>query len=89
MLLFAAGEGESNQNDFIFFFYFLAKRYLLTDNIVKLKEFQHKKIAIAYNLPGTKGNICFINSLIVCHSYFSFVSIHSFKTYLIERKKTE
>lgn len=31
-----------------------AKRYLLTDNIVKLKEFQHKKIAIAYNLPGTK-----------------------------------
>lgn len=31
-----------------------AKRYLLTDNIVKLKEFQHKKVAIAYNLPGTK-----------------------------------
>ncbi|XP_008836696.1 pentatricopeptide repeat-containing protein 2, mitochondrial isoform X4 [Nannospalax galili] len=32
----------------------LAKRYLLTDSIVKLKEFQHKKMAIAYNLPGTK-----------------------------------
>uniref|UniRef100_A0A8I3WUS2 Pentatricopeptide repeat domain 2 n=1 Tax=Callithrix jacchus TaxID=9483 RepID=A0A8I3WUS2_CALJA len=32
-----------------------AKRYLLTDNIVKLKEFQHKKVAIACNLPGTKG----------------------------------
>ncbi|XP_008990203.4 pentatricopeptide repeat-containing protein 2, mitochondrial isoform X1 [Callithrix jacchus] len=31
-----------------------AKRYLLTDNIVKLKEFQHKKVAIACNLPGTK-----------------------------------
>ncbi|GAB1298486.1 Pentatricopeptide repeat-containing protein 2, mitochondrial [Apodemus speciosus] len=31
-----------------------AKRYLLTDNIVKLKEFQHKKMAIAYNLSGTK-----------------------------------
>ncbi|XP_051028434.1 pentatricopeptide repeat-containing protein 2, mitochondrial [Acomys russatus] len=31
-----------------------AKRYLLTDSIVKLKEFQHKKMAIAYNLPGTK-----------------------------------
>lgn len=31
-----------------------AKRYLLTDNIVKLKEFQHKKMVIAYNLPGTK-----------------------------------
>ncbi|XP_066233066.1 pentatricopeptide repeat-containing protein 2, mitochondrial [Saccopteryx leptura] len=31
-----------------------AKRYLLTDNIVKLKEFQHKKVAIAYSLPGTK-----------------------------------
>lgn len=31
-----------------------AKRYLLTDNIVKLKEFQHKKVAIAYNLPSTK-----------------------------------
>uniref|UniRef100_A0A2K5R505 Pentatricopeptide repeat-containing protein 2, mitochondrial n=1 Tax=Cebus imitator TaxID=2715852 RepID=A0A2K5R505_CEBIM len=32
-----------------------AKRYLLTDNIVKLKEFQHKKVAVACNLPGTKG----------------------------------
>ncbi|XP_054543816.1 pentatricopeptide repeat-containing protein 2, mitochondrial [Talpa occidentalis] len=32
----------------------IAKRYLLTDNIVKLKEFQHKKVAIAHNLPGTK-----------------------------------
>ncbi|XP_027783676.1 pentatricopeptide repeat-containing protein 2, mitochondrial isoform X3 [Marmota monax] len=31
-----------------------AKRYLLTDNIMKLKEFQHKKLAIAYNLPDTK-----------------------------------
>uniref|UniRef100_A0A9L0TPB1 Pentatricopeptide repeat-containing protein 2, mitochondrial n=1 Tax=Equus caballus TaxID=9796 RepID=A0A9L0TPB1_HORSE len=31
-----------------------AKRYLLTDSVVKLKEFQHKKVAIAYNLPGTK-----------------------------------
>lgn len=31
-----------------------AKRYLLTDNIVKLKEFQHKKVAIAHSLPGTK-----------------------------------
>ncbi|KAG8524669.1 Pentatricopeptide repeat-containing protein 2, mitochondrial [Galemys pyrenaicus] len=31
-----------------------AKRYLLTDNIVKLKEFQNKKVAIAHNLPGTK-----------------------------------
>ncbi|XP_032134699.1 pentatricopeptide repeat-containing protein 2, mitochondrial isoform X2 [Sapajus apella] len=31
-----------------------AKRYLLTDNIVKLKEFQHKKVAVACNLPGTK-----------------------------------
>ncbi|KAK1345195.1 hypothetical protein QTO34_013905 [Cnephaeus nilssonii] len=31
-----------------------AKRYLLTDNIVKLKEFQQKKVAIAYSLPGTK-----------------------------------
>ncbi|KAF3821744.1 hypothetical protein GH733_009786, partial [Mirounga leonina] len=31
------------------------KRYLLTDNIVKLKEFQHKKVAIAYHLPGTKA----------------------------------
>uniref|UniRef100_F7H3Q6 Pentatricopeptide repeat domain 2 n=1 Tax=Callithrix jacchus TaxID=9483 RepID=F7H3Q6_CALJA len=34
-----------------------AKRYLLTDNIVKLKEFQHKKVAIACNLPGTKGTM--------------------------------
>uniref|UniRef100_A0A8C0CFV3 Pentatricopeptide repeat domain 2 n=1 Tax=Balaenoptera musculus TaxID=9771 RepID=A0A8C0CFV3_BALMU len=32
-----------------------AKRYLLTDNIVKLKDFQHKKVAVACNLPGTKG----------------------------------
>ncbi|XP_027945421.1 pentatricopeptide repeat-containing protein 2, mitochondrial isoform X1 [Eumetopias jubatus] len=32
-----------------------AKRYLLTDNIVKLKEFQHKKVAIACHLPGTKA----------------------------------
>ncbi|XP_006875338.1 PREDICTED: pentatricopeptide repeat-containing protein 2, mitochondrial-like [Chrysochloris asiatica] len=31
-----------------------AKRHLLTENIVKLKEFQHKKVAIAHNLPGTK-----------------------------------
>nr|KAF6441993.1 pentatricopeptide repeat domain 2 [Rousettus aegyptiacus] len=31
-----------------------AKRYLLTDNIMKLKEFQHKKVAIACNLPGSK-----------------------------------
>ncbi|XP_022451180.1 pentatricopeptide repeat-containing protein 2, mitochondrial isoform X3 [Delphinapterus leucas] len=31
-----------------------AKRYLLTDNIVKLKDFQHKKVAVACNLPGTK-----------------------------------
>ncbi|XP_023606644.1 pentatricopeptide repeat-containing protein 2, mitochondrial isoform X1 [Myotis lucifugus] len=31
-----------------------AKRYLLTDNVVKLKEFQQKKVAIAYTLPGTK-----------------------------------
>uniref|UniRef100_A0A8C6FP54 Pentatricopeptide repeat domain 2 n=1 Tax=Moschus moschiferus TaxID=68415 RepID=A0A8C6FP54_MOSMO len=32
-----------------------AKRYLLTDSIVKLKEFQRKKVAVACNLPGTKG----------------------------------
>uniref|UniRef100_A0A667GL75 Pentatricopeptide repeat domain 2 n=1 Tax=Lynx canadensis TaxID=61383 RepID=A0A667GL75_LYNCA len=32
-----------------------AKRYLLTDNVVKLKEFQHKKVVIANHLPGTKG----------------------------------
>ncbi|XP_077754252.1 pentatricopeptide repeat-containing protein 2, mitochondrial isoform X1 [Canis aureus] len=32
-----------------------AKRYLLTDNTVKLKEFQHKKVAIASHLPGTKA----------------------------------
>ncbi|XP_047587067.1 pentatricopeptide repeat-containing protein 2, mitochondrial isoform X2 [Lutra lutra] len=32
-----------------------AKRYLLTDSIVKLEEFQHKKVAIAYHLPGTKA----------------------------------
>ncbi|XP_012520044.1 PREDICTED: pentatricopeptide repeat-containing protein 2, mitochondrial [Propithecus coquereli] len=31
-----------------------ARRYLLTDNIMKLKEFQHKKVAVVYNLPGTK-----------------------------------
>lgn len=31
-----------------------AKRYLLTDSVVKLREFQHKKVAVAYNLPGTK-----------------------------------
>uniref|UniRef100_A0A8C3VPB0 Pentatricopeptide repeat-containing protein 2, mitochondrial n=1 Tax=Catagonus wagneri TaxID=51154 RepID=A0A8C3VPB0_9CETA len=31
-----------------------AKRYLLTDNIMKLKEFQHKKVAVACNLPCTK-----------------------------------
>ncbi|XP_045141163.1 pentatricopeptide repeat-containing protein 2, mitochondrial, partial [Echinops telfairi] len=31
-----------------------AKRYLLTENIVKLKEFQHKKVTLANNLPGTK-----------------------------------
>ncbi|XP_016069374.1 PREDICTED: pentatricopeptide repeat-containing protein 2, mitochondrial-like, partial [Miniopterus natalensis] len=33
-----------------------AKRYLLTDNIVKLKEFQQKKVVIAHSLPGTKGS---------------------------------
>ncbi|XP_048224016.1 pentatricopeptide repeat-containing protein 2, mitochondrial [Perognathus longimembris pacificus] len=32
-----------------------AKRYLLTDNIVKLKEFQQKKVIVAYNLPGSKA----------------------------------
>ncbi|XP_057163425.1 pentatricopeptide repeat-containing protein 2, mitochondrial isoform X3 [Ursus arctos] len=32
-----------------------AKRYLLTDNIVKLKEFQHKKVSVAYHLPGSKA----------------------------------
>ncbi|MBZ3878880.1 Pentatricopeptide repeat-containing protein 2, mitochondrial [Sciurus carolinensis] len=31
-----------------------SKRYLLTDSIMKLKEFQHKKLAVAYNLPDTK-----------------------------------
>ncbi|XP_070332900.1 pentatricopeptide repeat-containing protein 2, mitochondrial isoform X1 [Odocoileus virginianus] len=31
-----------------------AKRYLLTDSTVKLKEFQRKKVAVACNLPGTK-----------------------------------
>uniref|UniRef100_A0A1D5QJU9 Pentatricopeptide repeat-containing protein 2, mitochondrial n=1 Tax=Macaca mulatta TaxID=9544 RepID=A0A1D5QJU9_MACMU len=31
-----------------------AKRYLLTDNVVKLKEFQQKKVAVACSLPGTK-----------------------------------
>ncbi|XP_055109755.2 pentatricopeptide repeat-containing protein 2, mitochondrial isoform X1 [Symphalangus syndactylus] len=31
-----------------------AKRYLLTDNVVKLKEFQQKKVAVACNLSGTK-----------------------------------
>lgn len=32
---------------------------------MKLKEFQQKKVAIAYNLPGTKGNsMRFINSFI-------------------------
>ncbi|EHH26563.1 Pentatricopeptide repeat-containing protein 2 [Macaca mulatta] len=30
------------------------KRYLLTDNVVKLKEFQQKKVAVACSLPGTK-----------------------------------
>ncbi|XP_050009787.1 pentatricopeptide repeat-containing protein 2, mitochondrial isoform X1 [Alexandromys fortis] len=34
---------------------FHAKRYLLTDSIVKLKEFQQKKVAVAYNLPSTKA----------------------------------
>ncbi|XP_058140503.2 pentatricopeptide repeat-containing protein 2, mitochondrial [Dasypus novemcinctus] len=33
---------------------FGAKRYLLTDNVVKLKEFQQMKVIAAYNLPGTK-----------------------------------
>ncbi|XP_040307086.1 pentatricopeptide repeat-containing protein 2, mitochondrial isoform X2 [Herpailurus yagouaroundi] len=32
-----------------------AKRYLLTDNVVKLKEFQRKKVVIANHLPGTKA----------------------------------
>ncbi|XP_047649425.1 pentatricopeptide repeat-containing protein 2, mitochondrial isoform X1 [Phacochoerus africanus] len=36
-----------------------AKRYLLMENIMKLKEFQHKKVAVACNLPGTKG-MCFL-----------------------------
>uniref|UniRef100_A0A2K6L2V5 Pentatricopeptide repeat-containing protein 2, mitochondrial n=1 Tax=Rhinopithecus bieti TaxID=61621 RepID=A0A2K6L2V5_RHIBE len=31
-----------------------AKRYLLTDNVVKLKEFQQQKVAVACSLPGTK-----------------------------------
>uniref|UniRef100_H0WYD4 Pentatricopeptide repeat-containing protein 2, mitochondrial n=2 Tax=Otolemur garnettii TaxID=30611 RepID=H0WYD4_OTOGA len=31
-----------------------ARRYLLTDNIIKLKEFQHNKVTVAHNLPGTK-----------------------------------
>ncbi|XP_006168406.2 pentatricopeptide repeat-containing protein 2, mitochondrial, partial [Tupaia chinensis] len=31
-----------------------AKRYLLTDDTVKLKEFQRKKVAVAHNLPGTR-----------------------------------
>ncbi|KAL1782898.1 pentatricopeptide repeat-containing protein 2, mitochondrial isoform X1 [Sigmodon hispidus] len=34
---------------------FKAKRYLLTDSIMKLKEFQQKKVATAYNLPSTKA----------------------------------
>uniref|UniRef100_A0A2K5J6D0 Pentatricopeptide repeat domain 2 n=2 Tax=Colobus angolensis palliatus TaxID=336983 RepID=A0A2K5J6D0_COLAP len=32
-----------------------AKRYLLTDNVMKLKEFQQQKVAVACSLPGTKG----------------------------------
>lgn len=62
-----------------FFLYFIAKRYLLTDNVVKLKEFQQKKVAIAYSLPGTKGNwICFVNSYIVLSFKFSlFLSLFS------------
>ncbi|EGW04160.1 pentatricopeptide repeat-containing protein 2, mitochondrial isoform X1 [Cricetulus griseus] len=32
-----------------------AKRYLLTDSIMKLKEFQQKKVATAHNLPSTKA----------------------------------
>lgn len=61
------------------FLYFLAKRYLLTDNVVKLKEFQQKKVAIAYSLPGTKGNwICFVNSYVVLSFKFSlFLSLFS------------
>ncbi|XP_064129038.1 pentatricopeptide repeat-containing protein 2, mitochondrial [Loxodonta africana] len=31
-----------------------AKRYLLTDGIMKLREFQHEKVTVAHNLPGTK-----------------------------------
>lgn len=64
-MLFAREKKAIQIISFIFFFCSLAKRYLLTDSIVKLKEFQQKKVAIAYNLPGTKGNsMRFINSFI-------------------------
>ena len=68
----------------------LAKRYLLTDNIVKLKDFQHKKVAVACNLPGTKGNqVYFITSFIDLSLNFSLsLSLFSlFFSDLISQKK--
>lgn len=65
--------------------FFLAKRYLLTDNIVKLKEFQHKKVAIGHNLPGTKGSI--INSFLDISSIF--IRLQFLLLDLMSKKKNE
>lgn len=87
-MLFPKGEKKDKIISLIFFSYSLAKRYLLTDSIVKLKEFQQKKVAIAYNLPSTKGSssVCFVDSFIRL-SFKLPLFLYSFETYHIEGKK--
>lgn len=45
---------------------------------MKLKEFQHKKVAVACNLPGTKGNQIYFVNFFIDLSFIHLFHLYSF-----------
>uniref|UniRef100_A0A3B3ZN33 Uncharacterized protein n=1 Tax=Periophthalmus magnuspinnatus TaxID=409849 RepID=A0A3B3ZN33_9GOBI len=42
--------------DFVYLCIFVARRHLLTEDVIKLQEFQQKKLAVAHLITRSEGN---------------------------------